>query len=77
MSATCSARRRHRRADGILPRSDLIGLFFGWDRSRVQHLIVTALPRPGNLSALWILIANAWMQNPVGAEFISKRCAWR
>jgi len=49
-----------------------IGLFFfGWDRlGRVQHLIVTALLALGtNLSALWILIANAWMQNPVGAEF--------
>ncbi|HSE11031.1 MAG TPA: cytochrome ubiquinol oxidase subunit I [Rudaea sp.] len=49
-----------------------IGLFFfGWDRlSRVQHLSVTWLLALGtNLSALWILIANAWMQNPVGAEF--------
>jgi cytochrome bd-type quinol oxidase subunit 1 len=49
-----------------------IGLFFfGWDRlGRVQHLFVTALLALGtNLSALWILIANAWMQNPVGAEF--------
>jgi cytochrome d ubiquinol oxidase subunit I len=49
-----------------------IGLFFfGWDRlSRVQHLAVTCLLALGtNLSALWILIANAWMQNPIGAEF--------
>jgi len=49
-----------------------IGLFFfGWDRlSRPQHLIVTWLVAIGsNLSALWILIANAWMQNPVGAKF--------
>ncbi|GAA0716184.1 cytochrome ubiquinol oxidase subunit I [Dokdonella soli] len=49
-----------------------IGLFFfGWDRlSRVKHLIVTFLLALGtNLSALWILIANAWMQNPVGSEF--------
>jgi cytochrome d ubiquinol oxidase subunit I len=49
-----------------------VGLFFfGWDRlSRVKHLIVTVLLALGtNLSALWILIANAWMQNPVGAEF--------
>ncbi|TGD71127.1 cytochrome bd-I ubiquinol oxidase subunit CydA [Mangrovimicrobium sediminis] len=52
--------------------STLIGLFFfGWDRlSKVQHLSVTWLVALGsNLSALWILIANAWMQNPVGAEF--------
>jgi len=49
-----------------------IGLFFfGWDRlSRIKHLIVTFLLAIGtNLSALWILIANAWMQNPVGSEF--------
>ena len=49
-----------------------IGLFFfGWDRlSRLQHLIVTCLVALGsNLSALWILIANAWMQNPTGAHF--------
>ena len=52
--------------------STFVGLFFfGWDRlSKVQHLSVTWLVAIGsNLSALWILIANAWMQNPVGAEF--------
>ncbi len=52
--------------------STFIGMFFfGWDRlSKVQHLIVTWLVALGsNLSALWILIANGWMQNPVGAEF--------
>jgi cytochrome d ubiquinol oxidase subunit I len=45
--------------------------FFGWDRlSRVGHLIVTWLVGIGaNFSALWILIANGWMQNPVGAHF--------
>src|SRR6185369_3479629 len=37
---------------------------------RVAHLIVTGLVALGSsLSALWILIANAWMQNPVGAKF--------
>ena len=52
--------------------STFIGLFFfGWDRlSKRQHLLVTFLTAIGsNLSALWILIANAWMQNPVGADF--------
>ena len=52
--------------------STFIGLFFfGWDRlSKRQHLLVTFLTAIGsNLSALWILIANGWMQNPVGAEF--------
>lgn len=52
--------------------STLIGLFFfGWSRlSKPKHLLVTLLMAVGtNLSALWILIANGWMQNPVGAEF--------
>ena len=52
--------------------STFVGLFFfGWDRmGKVQHLLVTFLVALGsNLSALWILMANAWMQNPVGAEF--------
>ena len=52
--------------------STFIGLFFfGWDRlSRTQHLMVTVLMAIGtNLSALWILIANGWMQNPVGSAF--------
>jgi cytochrome d ubiquinol oxidase subunit I len=52
--------------------STFVGLFFfGWTRlSRVQHLLVTFLVALGsNLSALWILIANGWMQNPVGSEF--------
>ncbi|AHM02493.1 Cytochrome d ubiquinol oxidase subunit I [Roseibacterium elongatum DSM 19469] len=46
-------------------------MFFGWDKlSKVSHLVVTWLVAIGsNLSALWILIANGWMQNPVGAEF--------
>ena len=48
--------------------------FFGWDRlSRVGHLVVTWLVGIGaNFSALWILIANGWMQNPVGARFESQ-----
>ncbi len=49
-----------------------IGLFFfGWDKlSKTGHLIVTWLVALGsNLSALWILIANGWMQHPVGATF--------
>jgi cytochrome bd ubiquinol oxidase subunit I len=49
-----------------------VGLFFfGWDRlPKGGHLVVTAMVALGSsLSALWILIANAWMQFPVGAEF--------
>jgi len=52
--------------------STFVGLFFfGWDKlSKEKHLMVTFLVAFGsNLSALWILIANGWMQNPVGAEF--------
>ncbi|MFT4091200.1 MAG: cytochrome ubiquinol oxidase subunit I [Asticcacaulis sp.] len=46
-------------------------MFFGWDKlSRPVHLFVTFMVALGtNLSALWILVANGWMQNPVGAEF--------
>jgi cytochrome d ubiquinol oxidase subunit I len=49
-----------------------VGLFFfGWDRmGKVQHLAATwAVAIGSNFSALWILIANGWMQNPVGAVF--------
>ena len=49
-----------------------VGLFFfGWNRlSKVAHLTVTWLVALGaNFSALWILIANSWMHNPVGAQF--------
>lgn len=49
-----------------------VGLFFfGWDKlSKLAHLAVAWLVAIGsNFSALWILIANGWMQNPVGAEF--------
>ena len=52
--------------------ASFVGLFFfGWDRMpRLAHLTVTWLTAIGaNLSALWILIANGWMQNPVGAVF--------
>ncbi|HLY65421.1 MAG TPA: cytochrome ubiquinol oxidase subunit I, partial [Chloroflexota bacterium] len=49
-----------------------VGLFFfGWNRlSPIGHLATTWLVALGtNLSALWILIANGWMQNPAGAAF--------
>ena len=46
-------------------------MFFGWDKvSKRFHLLATWLTAIGaNLSALWILVANAWMQNPVGMQF--------
>ena len=46
-------------------------MFFGWDKvSKRFHLLSTWLVAiGGSLSAVWILIANAWMQNPVGMTF--------
>lgn len=46
-------------------------MFFGWNKvSRRFHLASTWLVALGvSLSALWILVANAWMQNPVGMQF--------
>jgi cytochrome d ubiquinol oxidase subunit I len=46
-------------------------MFFGWNKvSKKFHLASTWLVAVGaNLSALWILVANAWMQNPVGMRF--------
>lgn len=46
-------------------------MFFGWGKvSKRFHLTATWLTAIGaNLSALWILVANAWMQNPVGMKF--------
>lgn len=52
--------------------STFVGMFFfGWERlSKGQHLLATWLLAFGtNLSALWILVANGWMQNPVGSDF--------
>ncbi len=52
--------------------STFVGLFFfGWDRlSKGAHLFITYLVALGsNLSAALILIANGWMQHPVGAAF--------
>ncbi|MFC3227690.1 cytochrome ubiquinol oxidase subunit I [Marinibaculum pumilum] len=49
-----------------------VGLFFfGWGKiSKLAHLVVAWLVAIGsNFSALWILIANGWMQHPVGAAF--------
>jgi cytochrome bd ubiquinol oxidase subunit I len=46
-------------------------MFFGWNKvSKKFHLVSTWLVAVGaNLSALWILVANAWMQYPVGMHF--------
>ena len=46
-------------------------MFFGWNKvSKGFHLAATWLTAIGaNLSALWILVANAWMQYPTGTAF--------
>ncbi len=46
-------------------------MFFGWNKvSKKMHLLSTWLVAIGsNLSALWILLANGWMQHPVGMNF--------
>lgn len=46
-------------------------MFFGWNKvSKRFHLTATWMVFLGsNISALWILVANAWMQNPVGMDF--------
>jgi len=52
--------------------STFIGLFFfGWDKlSKRAHLATTFMVALGsNLSALWILVANGWMNNPAGSHF--------
>lgn len=46
-------------------------MFFGWDKvSKRQHLAATWCTAIGAaISAMWILVANAWMQHPVGMTF--------
>ena len=46
-------------------------MFFGWERvSKKTHLFATWIVALGSsLSAFWIIVANAWMQHPVGMTF--------
>ena len=46
-------------------------MFFGWNKvSKKTHLLATWMTGIGaSISAVWILIANSWMQHPVGMEF--------
>ncbi len=46
-------------------------MFFGWKKvSKRVHLAATWLTGIGAaISAVWILVANSWMQHPVGMEF--------
>jgi len=49
----------------------IVVLFFGWEKvSKRFHLVANWLTGLGaTLSAWWILVANAWMQHPIGMEF--------
>jgi cytochrome d ubiquinol oxidase subunit I len=56
--------------------STLIGIWvFGWKKlSPKVHAIVMWLVALGsNMSALWIMVANGWMQHPVGFDFVNGR----
>lgn len=46
-------------------------MFFGWNKvSKRVHLVATWMTGIGAaISAIWILVANSWMQHPVGMEF--------
>ncbi|WP_457569472.1 cytochrome ubiquinol oxidase subunit I [Desulfurobacterium sp.] len=47
-------------------------LIFGWDRvPKKVHLMAAWLTAIGsNISAFWILVANGWMQHPVGSKLV-------
>jgi cytochrome d ubiquinol oxidase subunit I len=56
--------------------STFLGVWiFGWDRlsKRLHAAVIWLVAIGSNLSALWILIANSWMQNPVGYSIVNGR----
>lgn len=56
--------------------STFIGLWiFGWDKlpKRIHLATIWLVALGVNISSLWILIANSWMQNPVGYEVVNGR----
>jgi cytochrome d ubiquinol oxidase subunit I len=56
--------------------STFLGIWiFGWEKlSKKVHLLAIWLVAIGSIiSALWILIANSWMQNPVGYTIVDGR----
>ena len=56
--------------------STFIGLWiFGWDKlpKRIHLVSIWLVAFATTLSSLWILIANSWMQNPVGYEIVNGR----
>jgi len=44
---------------------------FGWDKFKPKHhlLLTWLIAIAVNISAYWVLLANGWLQNPVGADF--------
>ncbi len=48
---------------------------FGWERvsKRVHLFAIWAVAAAGNISAVWIILANGWMQNPVGFKIVDGR----
>ena len=57
--------------EGIMEATFIAVMFFGWNKvSKRFHLASTWLTAIGaTISALWILVANSWMQYPVGMKF--------
>lgn len=56
--------------------STFLGVWiFGWDKlsKRVHLITIWLVAFAANLSAYWILVANSWMQNPVGYEVVNGR----
>ncbi len=56
--------------------STLLGVWiFGWERlsKKLHTSIMWLVALGGTLSAVWILVANGFMQNPVGYEVVSGR----
>jgi cytochrome d ubiquinol oxidase subunit I len=56
--------------------STFLGVWiFGWDKlsKKVHALAIWLVAIGSNISALWILIANSFMQQPVGYEIINGR----
>ncbi len=56
--------------------STFIGLWiFGWDKlpKKIHLMSIWMVAIATTISSLWILIANSWMQNPVGYEIVNGR----
>ncbi|MGK0541185.1 cytochrome ubiquinol oxidase subunit I [Propionimicrobium lymphophilum] len=56
--------------------STMIGVWiFGWDKlsPKVHNFVMYLVAAASSISAIWILAANSWMQNPVGATFNNGR----